>query len=302
MAHAAGQRPPLTSRMPQDQGQDPGRPVARWRCPWPGPALLAWLLAWAAWWTADRAGAPAAAAWVAGCATGGGLGLVWPGLARWRRVWLAAGFPASALGLGLAQGLPAWAWLLPLALLMLAYPLRAWRDAPLFPTPPDALHGLAQLVSLRPGAAVLDAGCGLGQGLAALRAEFPAVQLHGTEWSPLLALLARARCRYAEVQRGDLWAEDWSRFELVYLFQRPESMDRAWQKACAEMVGGGWLVSLDFAVPGVEPTHSIEGPGVPSVWIYSIGHRSTPGGPRRYPTQTTGGLPARAGAPLAPIS
>jgi hypothetical protein len=48
---------------------------------------------------------------------------------------IAAGFPLS-LALTGAAGLPAWAWLVPLALLLLVYPLNAWRDAPLFPTPP----------------------------------------------------------------------------------------------------------------------------------------------------------------------
>jgi Asp-tRNA(Asn)/Glu-tRNA(Gln) amidotransferase A subunit family amidase len=48
-----------------------------------------------------------------------------------------------------------------MALLLAAYPLRTWRDAPLFPTPVDALDGLAAQLPLVAGARVLDAGCGL---------------------------------------------------------------------------------------------------------------------------------------------
>lgn len=253
--------------------------------PWPLPALLAWAAAWGGWWALGRLGMPGPLGWALACAGGGALALAWPGLARWRRVWLAAGFPASTVGLGLAAGLPAWAWLLPLGLLLLAYPLRAWRDAPLFPTPARALTGLALLAPLPAGARVLDAGCGLGQGLRALRGQYPEATLAGTEWSPLLALAARWRCRDAAVKRGDLWADDWSAQDLVYLFQRPESMARAWAKARAEMAPGRWLVSLDFAVPEVPPTHVLEGQDGPTLWLYQIppppAIGSTPGHRRR---------------------
>ena len=60
------------------------------------------------------------------------LGPTW-----WRRLMIGAGFPLS-LALSGAASVPAWAWLLPLGLLMLVYPLNAWRDAPICPTPQDA--------------------------------------------------------------------------------------------------------------------------------------------------------------------
>ena len=69
----------------------------------------------------------------------------------WRRALVALGFPLS-LALSGSVALPAWAWLLPVAMLVLIYPLHSWRDAPLFPTPMRALAGLAQLAPLPPGA------------------------------------------------------------------------------------------------------------------------------------------------------
>src|SRR5690606_695786 len=144
---------------------------------------------------------------------------------RWRTVFVAAGFPVSAVAQGLmgasAIGTPAWAWLLPLALLLLAYPVRAWRDAPLFPTPAGALAELAVQAPLPGGAQILDAGCGLGAGLRELRGAYPQAALHGTEWSWLLALACRLRCPWARVRRGDMWAQPWAGFDLVYLFPRP---------------------------------------------------------------------------------
>ena len=80
---------------------------------------------------------------------------------------------------------------------------------------------------------------------------FPTAQLHGTEASWALAQWARWRTPDAQIRCADLWADDWSRFDLVYLFQRPESMPHALAKARAELHPGSWLLSLDFPLPGV---------------------------------------------------
>ena len=237
---------------------------SRWAWPWPLPALAAWLLAWVLFAVA------AALAWPV---LGFALALATSALAatrvqgHWRRLLVGAGFPASALALGVASALPAWAWLVALLPLLLAYPVRAWRDAPFFPTPAAALQGLGALTG--EPARVLEAGCGLGHGLAALRRQFPRAELVGLEWSPLLSLLARLRRRDATVRRGDLWAEPWGAYELVYLFQRPESMPRAWVKACAEMPGG-WLASLEFEVPGVTPWAQLPGANGRPLWLYRV--------------------------------
>jgi hypothetical protein len=235
----------------------------QWR--WPLPALAVWLLAWGVF--------GAAAAWDRPL-HGLSLALLLGGIAAWlvqgraRRAWVAAGFPASAMVLGVAGDVPGWLWLLPVTPMLLLYPLRAWRDAPFFPTPAAALDGLAQVVG-EPGR-VLEAGCGLGHGLAALRRQFPHAEIVGLEWSPLLALLARWRRPDARVRRSDLWAEPWNGYELVYLFQRPESMPRAWAKARVEMPTGGWLASLEFAVPGVCASACLPGAEGRPLWLYRV--------------------------------
>lgn len=234
------------------------------RWPWPLPALAAWLAAWALFAALRGRGLPLEVAFAAALALGAGVALAARG--TWRRALAAGGFPLSALALGALPALPPWAWVAAALPLALAYPLRAWRDAPFFPTPAAALDGLAGVVPLPAGARVLDAGCGLGHGLAALRRAWPAAELHGTEWSRPLAWAAARRCRFARVRRGDMWAQPWDGFDLVYLFQRPESMARAWDKACREMPGG-WLASLEFAVPGVEPVARL---GARPLWVYRI--------------------------------
>jgi hypothetical protein len=181
---------------------------------WPLPALLAWAACWGLFIVLTRTGAPAALA--PGLAVALGLLLAVPASTPWRRIFVAGGFPLSLAASGLAGGLPAWAWLLPLVLLALLYPLNAWRDAPMFPTPGGALQGLAELAPLPAGAKLLDAGCGLGDGLRELRREYPLARLAGVEWSWPLRIACAWRCRFARVRRGDLWLADWSQQDLVY--------------------------------------------------------------------------------------
>ena len=230
------------------------------------PALLAWLAAWLAY----------GVALAAGLAGGPALGLAallaallaaWQPH-RWRRLIVALGFPASVLALGWQGQASALLWLLPLLILWWLYPRRSWSEAPLFPTPRGALAPLTAHAALPAGARVLDAGCGVGDGLLELQRAFAHARVEGVEWSRPLAWVARWRARGALVRRGDLWADDWAPFALVYVFQRPESMPRVWAKACEELAPGAWLASLDFAVPDVPPTASWQLPGGQFVWLY----------------------------------
>jgi hypothetical protein len=241
----------------------------RARLRWPLPAVLGWALAWSVFFGLRALGV--SPVWALPAATLAGVLAAFTGDTAWRRAFIAAGFPLSAGLLAMSTGgVPAMAWLAPLALLLLVYPINAWRDAPIFPTPEGALAGLAAALPLPAGARVLDAGCGLGQGLQALHAQYPQARLAGIEWSWPLALACRWRCPFAEVRRASLWSADWSGLDLVYLFQRPETMPRAAEKAAAEMRSGAWLVSLEFPVRAWEPHARLEAvPGKP-VWVYRL--------------------------------
>ena len=234
---------------------------------WPLPAVLVWGLSWLLFVGLASTGlAPLLAVGVV-CALGvvaSVLGSTW-----WRRVMLALGFPLSLAASG-AAALPAWTWLLPLLLLLLIYPLNAWRDAPLFPTPKNALKDLAAHALLASDATILDAGCGLGDGLKALRLAYPSAQLVGLEWSWPLRALCALRCPWARVRQGDIWQADWSAYDLVYLFQRPESMPRALAKAHAELKPGAWLVSLEFEALGWPAQAQLQSPDGRPVWLYQM--------------------------------
>jgi hypothetical protein len=233
---------------------------------WPLPAFAAWAVCWIVFAALERLGAAPAAAFIGAGIVGAALSLI--GATPWRRIFLGCGFPLSFTVSGSANALPAWAWLLPLAVLALVYPRRAWRDAPIYPTPAGALRGLSRGVPLADGAAVLDAGCGLGAGLVELRREYPNARLEGMEWSWPLWLVGAARCRFARIRRGDFWSVDWSRFALVYLFQRPESMARAAAKAAHELHPGAWLASLEFEITTLQPQLVLKSADGRWVWLY----------------------------------
>ena len=241
------------------------------------PALLAWVGAWLLYSVASAAGLGPGPALAVGAALGGVLG--WLQAERWRRLIVALGFPASVLALGWQGGqgvLGGLLWLAPLLVLWWLYPRRSWSEAPLFPTPRGALAQLPTHAPLPPGARVLDAGCGAGDGLRELLRAYPASRVEGVEWSRPLAWLTRWRVRGAVVRQGDLWADSWAPFSMVYVFQRPESMPRVWAKACAELAAEAWLVSLDFAVPDVKPVASWQLSNGQFVWLYRPGRNATP--------------------------
>ncbi len=239
--------------------------------PWPLPALLAWCSGWLVFWLVTVVAAGPAVAGFGAAVLVSGVWAWWQER-RWRQFMVLAGFPASALVLltGAVAALPGWMWLLPLAVLLLLYPLQAWRDAPLFPTPEGALAALPELAPLAPGASILDAGCGTGAGLRALREAYPQAQLFGIERSWPLRLWCAWRCPWAQVRQGDIWAADWSGYDMVYLFQRPESMPRAAAQARAQLKPGAWLVSLEFEATELQAHAQLQTPRDKTLWVYRL--------------------------------
>ena len=242
--------------------------MSPWR--WPIPALLAWGGAWLLYRLLTSASLPVAPAFALAAAVGAVCSVF--GATFWRKLVIATGFPLSLLLSG-AAAMPAWAWLVPLLVIALIYPVHAWRDAPLFPTPAQALVELPKHIRLPAGATILDAGCGLGHGLKALRIAFPKARFFGIEWSWPLYAAAAIFCPWAKVSQGDIWRAHWSTYDLVYLFQRPESMPRAVAKAAAELKSGAWLVSLAFAADELEATAVVQGVDGRPVWLYQTPFR-----------------------------
>lgn len=236
--------------------------------PWPLPALLTWGGAWAVFGVLSALNLPLWAAASLGMLSG--LVSALSGASPWRRLCMAAGFPLSLAASGLS--VPPGAWFGFMGLLVLLYPLRAWRDAPFYPTASGALEGLREIAP--DPARILDAGCGLGHGLRELRRIYPEARLSGMEWSLILRMLCALRCPFARVVRADIRTADWSGYDLVYIFQRPESMGPAADKARRELRPGAWLVSLEFEAPALSPTAVLRPRTGRPVWIYRMDETS----------------------------
>ena len=80
--------------------------------------------------------------------------------------------------------------------------------------------------------------------------------------------LCALRLPWARITRGDIWLADWSGYDMVYLFQRPESMPRAVAKAAKELRPGAWMVSLDFQAAQLRAAASYQASDGKMVWIY----------------------------------
>ena len=239
---------------------------------WPVPALLVWGGAWLLYLNASDYLAPL---WAMALACAMAVAFSFVGRTPARRWALALGFPVS-LWLSGADAIPAWGWLVPLALALLIYPVHAWHDAPIFPTPLNALRDLPQVAPLPTGALLLDAGCGVGDGLRALRVAYPQARFCGIEFSWPLRLAAALRCPWARIWHGDIWQEDWSGYDLVYLCQRPETMPHAVAKARESMKPGAWLVSLEFEATELVPTAVVQASADRPVWLYQAPFSQAP--------------------------
>ena len=94
------------------------------------------------------------------------------------------------------------------------------------------------------------------------------LRFFGIEWSWPLRAAAALLFPWARIRQGDIWRADWQTYDMVYLFQRPESMPRAVAKARAELKPGAWLVSLEFVAEELQAQavlRSVEGK---PVWLY----------------------------------
>lgn len=235
---------------------------------WPLPALLAWGSSWLIFKGLHLVGLSETIALVLAAFWGGFLSRL--GHTPMRKALIVLGFPMSMVVSSSTISIPPIAWLFLLGLIVLVYPRKAWRDAPLFPTPKKALRELQQHIVLPAGARILDAGSGLGDGLLALRDAFPRAELHGVEMSWPLRVLSAMRCSFARIRQGDIWLVDWRSFDMVYMFQRPESMPRAVEKAEAELRRGAWLVSLEFEAQELIPNATLTCRDGRPVWIYQV--------------------------------
>jgi hypothetical protein len=181
-------------------------------------------------------------------------------------LWIQALLPIGLFA-GLSQTyVPFYAFGVLALLLMLVFSNVLGERVPLYLSNRITHRALSLLVMERHIKTAVDLGSGLGGVVRALAAS--GVDATGVEFSPVLAVLSNAICRLVgkgHVIRGDMWQQDLSRYDLVYVFLSPVPMPAIWQKAQVEMRVGSVLVSNSFAVSDVEPD---------DVWVLADGRET----------------------------
>jgi uncharacterized membrane protein len=169
-------------------------------------------------------------------------------------LWIQALLPIG-LFVGLSQQLIPVVWFGVIALFLMLVFSNVWSErVPLYLSNRITHRALGQLVRERNIKIAVDLGSGLGGVVRALAKQ--GVDATGVEFSPILAVLSAALCRWfglGRVLRGDMWQQDLSHYDLVYVFLSPVPMSALWQKTQREMKTGSVFVSNSFAVPDHEP-------------------------------------------------
>jgi hypothetical protein len=172
---------------------------------------------------------------------------------RWW-LWIQAILPFG-LWLGLSQSVIPFYWFGIIALLLMLIFSNALSDrVPLYLSNRITHRALAQLVAEYNIKTAVDLGSGLGGVVRALAKQ--GVTTTGIEFSPILSMISNRICNWlslGHIIRGDMWAQDLSSYDLVYVFLSPVPMPAIWQKARSEMKVGCVLVSNSFEIPNIEP-------------------------------------------------
>ena len=220
---------------------------------------LGCLCQWAGWFGVYKSGIGPSAAFAFACS----LGLFYfrpQEDSLWSsKVFKAGVFPISYCVLWLTFGLPSWIWGLMAAMGMLFFPRLDKESAPLWRSPNEITQGLGVLWldERKEVNSILDAGCGIGDAILSLRQVFPKAKIIGFEAGWLPWVIARIRCG-AGVMNKDMWKESWRDYDLVYLFLRPEAMNKAKEKAIQEMEKDALIASLEFEFIDINPERVIE--------------------------------------------
>ena len=220
--------------------------------------IFAQALSWAIVLAAIRAGVPLAGFALA-IAQGAGAALI-SHLLRAPRWWqyFHAGFSVLVWLSSHWAIAPGW-FLAAFIVLGLFYWTTFRTQVPLFLSNRATVTALAALLPPTP-ARVLDAGAGTGSALRPLAQTRPDCSFVGIEAAPapwfIGRLMAGARANLTW-RRGDFWAEDWSAYDVVYVFLSPVPMARVWAKATQEMRPGSRLISNSFEIPGLTPRQAV---------------------------------------------
>ncbi len=136
-------------------------------------------------------------------------------------------------------------------------------QVPFFPSRPAVWKQVAKLMPKDKSLSLIDIGSGLGDMPMYIAKMRPECHIEGIEIAPLPWLLSFIRGKIrrspAVFRLGDYRSLDFSGYDIVFAYLSPAAMLALWEKANQEMKSGSLLISLEFEIPGANPSMRIAG-------------------------------------------
>lgn len=145
--------------------------------------------------------------------------------------------------------------LLSLFLSFVLFPI--FGGAPFLPTRKERIARALKLVRIRPGQRIADLGAGDGRILIACAKK--GAKAYGFEINPFLVWGAKLNIKKAGVgdlatpQRKSFWTQDFSSFDVVFIYGITHIMKKLEKKLQKELKPGAKVVSFIFSFPNWQP-------------------------------------------------
>ncbi len=195
------------------------------------------------------------------------------GMASWWR-WIHVFFPLAVWAL-LSWQLPSELYLLGFALSVSLYWTSFRTQVPFFPSRPVVWQQVAQLLPPNQALRLIDIGSGLGDMPMHIAKSSPSSRVEGIEIAPLPWLISVLRAKFrrsgVSFKLGDYRALNFAHYDVIFAYLSPAAMLALWDKAKLEMRPGSLLISLEFDIPGVQPSHCIQSEhGSPALYVWAM--------------------------------
>ncbi len=136
-------------------------------------------------------------------------------------------------------------------------------QVPFFPSRPAVWKQVVKLMPMDKSLRLIDIGSGLGDMPMYVAKMRPECHIEGIEIAPLpwLVSFVRGKIRRSSAifKLGDYRTLDFSGYDMIFAYLSPAAMLALWEKANQEMKSGSFLISLEFEIPGANPSMRIAG-------------------------------------------
>ena len=132
---------------------------------------------------------------------------------------------------------------------------------PYYPSREFRIKKLLEIFEPPSGSKIIDLGSGDGRVLREFARRYDDVLLYGIEKDPILINISKKlseEFNNITINRGDLFKEDLSNYNIVYTYLTTEALERLRDKAINFIKKGGVWIALDYRIPRIKPVLVIE--------------------------------------------